>query len=287
MRLRRKKGRWGKAALLGFIAVLAAGGILWSQGKRLQVTAEKVNVYLDPDERSPIIETLARGNLLTLASAVKSRVSWYYVYFVSPETGRTRSGYIAESLVRKLFPELRITTISSEDEILNPREINPAAEYRAVMKWGLGKGRVIDLEGRPLDQDRTGNLETIRYKRDVMDKRCLVEYVFDSDKLVTTRYHLLENYADKNRYIEDYTKLKSFLSQKYGQPRSDRIVWQDPSYKDKSSGWGIALSLGHLEFHSQWVFTETEVLITLAGGDSHVAFGAECNGLKGKLSASF
>ncbi|MDD8016665.1 MAG: hypothetical protein PHX45_13375, partial [Acidobacteriota bacterium] len=84
--------------------------------KRLQVVADRADIYLDPDSRSPVIQTLEKGSILTMASAAKTRLSWYYVYFPSPETGKTRAGYILESFVRKLFPDLHVIQIGDESE---------------------------------------------------------------------------------------------------------------------------------------------------------------------------
>jgi len=255
--------------------------------KRLQVVADRADIYLDPDSRSPVIQTLEKGSILTMASAAKTRLSWYYVYFPSPETGKTRAGYILESFVRKLFPDLHVIQIGDESEIVDPREINLDREFSPSVRWGMAKEKVIQTEGRPLHQERSGGLEILRYKRDIMDKMCLVEFVFSENQLVKAYLYLMEKYADKNRYISDYLKLKNFLTGKFGEPGADKIVWQDPSYKDNSDRWGMALSLGHLEFHSGWTFPGTEFLITLAGGDSEVFFVAEASGLNYKGSASF
>jgi hypothetical protein len=44
--------------------------------------------------------------------------------------------------------------------------------------------------------------------------------------------------------------------------------------------------MGHLEYHTAWELSGTELQLTLAGSANQVAFGAEFNGLKFK-SASF
>src|SRR5665647_39397 len=67
---------------------------------RLEVTAEKVPVHLEPSERSPVVEMLARGAVVKLSSAMKFRTSWFYVLFVSSRSGRTLAGYVLDSSVR-------------------------------------------------------------------------------------------------------------------------------------------------------------------------------------------
>jgi hypothetical protein len=230
-----------------------------AQTKKLQVVADLANLYLEPDERSPIVETLIKGATMTLASAIKTRTNWFYVYYISLQTGKTRSGYILDSLVRKLYADIKVISISSEDEITQPRDLDFNDAYQPIIDWGSAKDKIINTEGRPSGQEKIGGLEVIRYKRPIMAKNCQVEYIFDNNRLVTVRYNLLEKYADKNRYIEDYLKIKEHLVSKIGAPRTDTVTWQDPTYRSK---------------------------ITLAGSANRVAFGAEFNGLKFK-SASF
>jgi len=259
---------------------------LSAQTRKLQVVTDLANLYLDPDERSPIVETLVKGTTMTLASAIKARTNWFYVYYISLQTGKTRSGYILDSLVRKLYADVKVISISSEDEIAQPRDLDFNDRYQPINEWGATKDRIINLEGRPTSQERINGLEVIRYKRSIIAKNCLVEYIFDNNRLVTARYNLLEKYADKNRYIEDYLKIKDHLVSRIGAPRADTVTWQDSTYKSNNARWGTALSMGHLEYHAEWELSGTELQITLTGGASQVAFGAELNGLKFK-SASF
>src|SRR4030042_6718756 len=120
------------------------------QAKKLQVVSIQAAIHLDPNASSPVIETLARGETMTPASAIKSRMSWYYVYFTSSRTGKTRSGYINEGLVRKLYPDLKIVDISAEDEIAQPEALDFDDAYRPVMEWGMDKGAVLEAGGRPI-----------------------------------------------------------------------------------------------------------------------------------------
>jgi len=265
-----------------FLALPAPG-----DGKKLQVILDKAVVRLDPSDGSPAIETLSRGAILSLASAVKTKISWFYVYFTSMQSGNTRSGYIHESCVRKLFPSLRVIQITSGDEILNPEEIDLESSYKPNMEWGTTREELIRLEGRPQVQDASEGIEILTYRREILKKKCQVEYVFDGDSLIQTRFRLLENYADKNRYIEDYRKLRQHLTATVGMPRSDRTVWQDHFYENQNDCWGIALSQGHVEFLSEWVVRDTEVRLTLAGANNHVQFGAELSDVKTKKPTSF
>jgi hypothetical protein len=273
-------------ALLILAVVWLASPQAAADGKKLQVIQDKAIVRLDPSERSPIVETLGRGSVLSLASAVKTKICWFYVYFTSLQSGNTRSGYIHESCVRKLYPSLRVIEITTGDEILNPTAFDLDSPLRPNLEWGMTKAGIIRLEGRPQSQDVSRGLEVLSYRREIMKKKCAIEYLLDDNRLVAARCRLIENYADKSRYIEDYNRIHEFLTAKVGAPRVDRTVWQDRSYERQTDCWGIALSQGHVEFSSEWVFRDTEVRLTLAGENNHVVFGAELSDVKSKKPAS-
>lgn len=283
--MRHEMSRGNKIAIIIAATCLIFATPLLAQAKKLQVITEKANLYLDADERSPVVETLLKGATMTLASAIKTRTNWFYVYYISLQTGKTRSGYILDSLVRKLYADVKIISISSDNEVTQPGDLDFNDGYRPILDWGTAKDKIINLEGRPSGQEKANGLEVIRYKRSIMAKNCLVEYIFDNNRLVTARYNLLEKYADKNRYIEEYLKIKDNLVSKIGAPRADTVTWQDPTYKSNNTSWGRALSMGHVEYHTIWELSGTELRITLTGSDNEVSFGAEFNGLKFKSAS--
>ncbi len=257
-----------------------------AQAKKLQVVSASADIHLNADASSPVIETLARGATMTLASAIKTRTRWYYVYFTSAQTGKTRSGYITDDAVRKLYPDLKIVQITSEDDGDGSEALDFNDAYRPVMDWGSSKNTIFEAEGRPQGQEKIEGVEIVTYKRHVMGRRCLVEYVFDDDRLAVTRLSLLEHFADKNRYIEDYLKLKDYTASKIGAPAADQVNWQDPALKSEEALWGTAVSNGQLEFQARWDVPGTEIRMKLVGGNNEVAFGAEFSNT-GLKSASF
>ncbi len=275
------------SALLLVSMLWIAGPPAAAEGKKLQVALDKAAVRLDPSEKSPVLETLEQGAVLTLASPVKSRTSWYYVYFTSLQTGNTRAGYIHESCVRKLYASVKVIMIKSGDEILDPAEIDLDAPFQPNLEWGTGRAAILRAEGRPQSQDIRRGVEILTYRREIMRKLCQLEYVLEANRLVAARVHLVENYADKARYIEDYNKLHDFLVAKVGAPRSERTVWQDRSYERQNDCRGIALSQGHVEFSSEWVYHDTEVRLFLAGANNRVNLAAELCDVKTKKPASF
>jgi len=283
-----RPGKRFSAAWPLFLAALLLSAIpARADGKKLQVTQDQAVVRLDPSEKSPAVETLGRGAVLSLASDVKTKFNWFYVYFTSLQSGNTRAGYIHDSCVRKLYPDLKVIEITSGDELLNPGEIEVDTKYEPSLAWGTTRAEILRSEGRPQSLDVSDGREVLIYQRDVMKKNCRVEYVLDRGRLVSARLHLLENYADKARYIEDYNKVRDFLTARVGTPRADRTVWQDRFYENQNDCWGIALSQGQVEFSSEWVFRDTEVRLTLAGANNHVLFDAELNDVRLKKPTSF
>ncbi len=262
------------------LLVLAAlGAPLSAQTRKLQVILERVDVHMDPDAESRVVAVVPQGSVLTQAAAVKSRSNWFYVYFTSPE-GRTRSGYVLDDAVTAITGGPRVVEITAPPEVVEPAPFRLDGEQPPMLRWGIGRDEFIRTEGRPRDRAAAGDTEILSYRREVLGKPCLVEYTFTGRRLSSARYTLTEIYADKNRYILDFAKVKDFLVGRIGPPRDDAVVWQDDTYRADNGAWGRALLLGHLEFHAQWVVGETELLVTLAGGNNRISFGAACQRIR-------
>jgi hypothetical protein len=288
IRFRGRNAAAAATALVFLAAVCFLPGRARAEGKKLEVVAEKVSIHLEPDGRSPVVETLARGAVLTLSSAIKFRTNWFYVFFISSKSGRTLAGYVLDEAVRKLNSSLRVINLSSgEDEVVNPTEIDLSRTRLPDLAWGRSWANILEAEGRPLSQEGEAGLEILRYQRRVLDKRCLVAYVFDDRKLVGIRLYLLERYADKNRYIADYDKIKDFLNKKVGGPRYDNVVWRDSANAERNADWGKALAAGRLTLSSEWVYRDTGLRLSLNGDNTEINFAAEINDIKAKNSASF
>lgn len=102
---------WTGILLLCLILALWAGESNATPAKKVEITAETADIHLDPDIKSPVIETLNKGMLLTRDSPRTFKREWCYVYFTSEESGAVKSGYIHTSKIRKLFRTTRILTI--------------------------------------------------------------------------------------------------------------------------------------------------------------------------------
>lgn len=271
-----------KLIFFPLIILFIFAGFVQAQTKRYQVVVPKANLHLEPDEKSPVVVAVPAGEILAQVSPVKFRHDWIFVYYQSPEKGKTLAGYVKEQLLRKLFPEVNSVLISTGEQDYQPKELDLNQKYELPVFWGMSQEKLFEVEGRPLVQEKSGETEVYQYRREIMNKQCLVEYIFWRNELISARYHLLDIYADNNYYISDYLKIKNYLESRFGQPFNDRVVWFDPTYQNKNEYWGKALGLGQLEFRSSWVVGDTEVVLILTGSDNRVAFVAECVGKKYK-----
>jgi len=255
---------------------------------RLEITAEQVPIHLEPNDRSPVVETLARGQVIKLSSPMKFKLEWYYVVFASARSGRTLTGYVQDGQVRKLNSTIKVVDLTpAEPEIADPAEFDLEGTSLPQIVWGAPESAILRAEGRPLGRERSGDMDFLRYHRDVLGKKCLVTYVLVGRKLASVRLHLLERYANKDRYVADYNKVREFLNAKVGEPRYNNVVWKDRAYAERGENLGTAVTSGTLSLSSEWAYRDTGLRLSLSAENSEVLFAAEINCLRAKNPASF
>jgi hypothetical protein len=253
----------GFSILFLFVFVLHSAR-LHSFNRKLEIIVDKACVHLDPDKKSAIVATLKKGTLVSLGSERKFRTHWNYVYFTSEKTGRTKSGYILDSLVKKLFEVTKKSTIQRDGKVTGSKE-RTKTHFRNT-RWGMNKGQVVRLEGSSNHRENSAGLDIIQYPQKILNMDCMIGYVFADNKLAKAKYSFLADHEDKNQYIRDFEKIRDILIQKYGKPAGEKTLWQDKMYKSDHSNWGLALSLGHVEFNSHWQDSETEIQLRLYRG---------------------
>ncbi len=242
---------------------------LFSQDKKLRVTAETAIIYLKPDTYSSVVATVKEGTVLTLLNPRKTKRIWYRVYFVPKESGIGKSGYIQDSFVERLFVVTKIETIDSQED---------SKKHFRKAHWGMTQEHVIRLEGNPAARENPGEFYVMRYWDSIKDMNCWIDYIFKDDKLVKARYIFLVKHDYKSQYFGDYKKAKDFLTEVHGQSPLTNINWLNPTYKEDYSNWGLAVSLGHLEYSAIWGAPETEIFLRLFGENNEVKLVAEYTG---------
>ncbi|UCE21834.1 MAG: hypothetical protein JSV46_06370 [Candidatus Aminicenantes bacterium] len=255
--------------MLLFFVLSLLSGPLFSQEKKLRVTAETAKIYLKPDPHSPVVATVNEGTVLTLRNPRKTKRIWYQVYFVPEGSKVGKSGYIQDSFVERLFVVTKIETIDSEEDI---------AKHFRKAQWGMTQEQVVRLEGNPAARESPGEYYVMRYWDSIKDMSCWIDYMFKDDKLVRARYIFLVKHEYKSQYFGDYKKAKDFLTEVHGQSPLTNINWLNPTYKEDYSNWGLAVSLGHLEYSAIWDTEETEIVLRLFGENNEVKLVAEYTG---------
>lgn len=266
--MNRRHGRiWGFVCLI--FCLISFSSLIFSAGKKLIVVANKAQIYLEPDQKSRVIEILNKGDILTLSSERKFRRIFNYVYFTSQNTGCTKSGYILESLVDKLFNVTKVITIQG-DSTKNTKIIRSKVFLDAT-EWGMSSNQLKRIEGQPAHLGESQGYQIIGYQKEILERDCLIGFYFSNDRLKGAKLSFLEQHTNKNQNIADFKRIKDLLVQKYGRPIKDKISWEDITHKENISEWGNAIGMGHLEYVSKWSTRKTEVLLRLFGGEDEIS----------------
>ena len=123
-------------------------------------------------------------------------------------------------------------------------------------RWGMTQEEVIAAETMdPVEKDKNA----ITYKTRVLEKDVALRYVFAQNKLIGASYMLDDNYINSEQFIQTYAQFKKELIKKYGQPVKDITQWKNDAFKKDRSKWGMALSLGYLEYFTFWETPVTTV----------------------------
>ena len=255
----------GRSVILLTLLLSFLSGPLLADKKMLRVSSETAHIYLNPDKNSPIVATVKKGTLLTLRYTRKFNRVWNHVIFTSEKSG-TKAGYVHDSDVERLFVVTNIATLHEEEK--------QEKQFREA-RWGMSKEEIIRLEGAPDQMVELGELEMMMYQERIKEMDCFIEYVFEKHRLIKGKYNFFVKHEYKNDYFRDYKKVKEYLTEINGKSPLDNINWLNPQYKEDYSKWGLALSLGHLEYNSLWSSDKTEIQLRLYGENDQIKLEAE------------
>jgi hypothetical protein len=163
----------------------------------------------------------------------------------------------------------------SNNRYSSPSSLSPSyaaqsngPDFRHV-RWGMSKAQVAATESHKISALPGG---TVIGLTDIVDGRqMLVSYEFIGDKLARAFYTVAEKYRDPSEYITVTRVIQAALSEKYG-PGQQQTKWINNLFQNDPSGWGTALSLGHLILAAGWQTDRTKIQqITNGGGATGVA----------------
>lgn len=256
-----KKAKRGTVFALSLVCLLFFGLSLWAAEKKLRVVVDQAAIYLNPDEKSPVLDMLGKGTVIGMLSPVRMKTLWYYVSYQSA-SGGLKSGYIKIENVEPLFQAQKIITIKGEDSTLFTA--SPLSHLEPGL-WSLAKEKIMGLEGPPDNRRTFENFEVFEYRRNLKDYEAYLEYIFSDDTLIQVRLELKQVSGAKNDALRSYDQLKNFLAAKFGPPFEDMVRWENPTFRYDELSWGYAVSLGHLIYQARWVALSLELELKLRG----------------------
>lgn len=129
--------------------------------------------------------------------------------------------------------------------------------------WGQGRERVKDVVAGPLEREEEG---TLAYLRNVHDHGVLEGYEFLKGSLTRGQYVIIQRPLNGlNEFIGYFAALKQALTSAYGDPASDREVWDNDLYHPLPDYWGVAVMIGHLRYQAVWETPEGTLTLDLSG----------------------
>ncbi|MDF0645811.1 MAG: hypothetical protein P0111_17425 [Nitrospira sp.] len=104
------------------------------------------------------------------------------------------------------------------------------------------------------------------YLRNIGDHGVLEGYEFNLDTLARGQYILLQRPLNRlNEFIGYYLTVKQTLTDTYGAPADDQVIWDNDLYQPLPDYWGVAVMIGHLRYHAAWDIPDGTVTLELTG----------------------
>jgi hypothetical protein len=130
-----------------------------------------------------------------------------------------------------------------------------------LTRWSMTQNDVVSAEEKMDPVERSENM--ITYKTQILNRNVLLHYLFVQDKLVGAIYKLDDNYLNSYHFIKAYDQFKQKVTEKYGPPSKKTTNWLNTTYKNNRKKWGLALSLGHTEYVTNWKTQNTTIECSL------------------------
>ena len=152
------------------------------------------------------------------------------------------------------------------DPVVAQAELNghiAAFLHRLQQHWGSGPGI---LRGQVTGDIERDEREALVVAKDFADHGVLEGYDFREGSLIAGQYLLLQRPVNGlNEFIDYYHALKTALTEQYGRPSEDQIVWTNDLYQPLPDYWGIAVQMGHLRYAASWTTSDGIVTVELTG----------------------
>lgn len=133
--------------------------------------------------------------------------------------------------------------------------------------WGDKKATVIQGEGK---SDQSSSFDRYTIEDYIAGMPCDVYFSFTDNLLTLGAYSFTQKHTNRNDYINDYNKLVSLLTKKYGEPSENKPLWRNSLYKGNYEEYGFAISMGHLVYKAKWHTPLTDIELSLSGENSEI-----------------
>lgn len=152
------------------------------------------------------------------------------------------------------------------DPVIAQRELNQAVSVflnRLHAHWGSSPTSLRDTVTGEIERDERETLVVAKY---FADHDILEGYDFREGSLVAGQYLVMQRPVNGlNEFIDYYQAIKTSLTEHYGQPSEDLIVWSNDLYQPLPDYWGVAVQLGQLRYAASWTTSDGLVTVELTG----------------------
>ena len=115
-----------------FVLLFSLTSPLLSQTDKVRVTAERANIYIEPDISSTVTEIVEKGTLLYLFSTDRIKDMWYRIYYYSDKKKTTVVGYIQISMVGEISVSPKVTKEIKPKEKIEDVVYDPPKNLRVI-----------------------------------------------------------------------------------------------------------------------------------------------------------
>jgi hypothetical protein len=175
--------------------------------------------------------------------------------------GRKRAGELSQTLSSK------IPVVSAP---VSPAAAAAPDGFRFAA-WGAPKQDVRLLESAPFVREKTvGEYQVLEFTGEFAGMPAAIFYYFGDGQLFQGAYEIRKPYSEYEDHLGDFVRAKSLLSQRYGAPTRDEMVWLNSRDRDNQKRWGRALSTGQLVLRADWWTPDLEVSQALMGDSAQI-----------------
>jgi len=177
-------------------------------------------------------------------------------------------------------PDTKVASKKATSKGLVPEEELSSKRHFRKTYWGMSKEQIKKVESSEFIKEEKGGgafkgLNMLIYKDNIVSLDCFIVYYLAENQLTRGRYLFIEEHSNENLYISDFKDIKNQLTQKYGKPKRDDVIWLNDLYKDDPSDYGMAISVGHLRYLAEWDLPETEIQLVLQGDNYKISCWAD------------